>query len=61
MKALLITKCGCSKMMDLANFDQDIMLPLHELNVRNEFGKRRFKYEQRQVIDVVEIYVYKEV
>ncbi len=61
MKALLVTKCGCSRMMDIVNFDQDITLPFSELNAKNEFEKRRFKYNSKHIVSGIEIYIYKEV
>lgn len=73
MKALLVTKCGCSKMIDIANTYPEIMIPMDptpsivqntldsELLSATLLNTRRFRLrEQYTTINNVVIYIYQE-
>jgi hypothetical protein len=57
MKALLITKCQCSKMFDLIEFTNKIEVFLN----KEQTIKRTFKFFDKQVICDIELNIYKEV
>ena len=57
MKALLITKCGCSKTFDLISFTENIEVFIDKGNKE----KRKFKYFDKQIIDNIELIIYKEI
>lgn len=57
MKALLITKCQCSKMFDLIEFTNVIEVFIDE----KQSIKRTFILFNKQIISDIELYLYKEV
>jgi len=57
MKALLITKCGCSKILDIVEFTNNIKVFLD----KEQTIKRTFQYFDKRLVSGIELYLYTEV
>lgn len=55
MKALLITACNCSQVIEIITSSREIVIPLPK------GGKRRFVLSDYKTIDEVEVTVYHEI
>ncbi len=59
MKALFITNCGCTQMLEVPEFCYEYYLPLLVFDTIPK--KRRFKFDMFQMIATVKVAIFREV